>query len=113
MLTQSSDPLDGLENLVGFWLELRSKAGKPLYRQIMRDPFRPAVEVFDQPDQEGLTIAMAPLKEVSGHLVLLVPDEPEADHVALVRSEPDPQTNKLQVTDVARLSVQNGQGGQP
>ena len=105
MLAQASDPLDSFENLVGFWLELRSASGKVLYRQIMRDPFRPDVEIFSLPNQQGETFAMTPLKEVTGHLVLLVPDEPEADHVALVRSAPDPKTQKLNVSDVARISV--------
>jgi hypothetical protein len=113
MLAQTSDPLDGFDNLIGFWLELRSVSGKVLYRQIMRDPFQPDVEYFNLPDQRGDTFAMTPRKEVTGHLVLLVPDEPEADHVALVRSVPDPKTQKLNVSDVVRISVQINQEKQP
>lgn len=114
MLTQESDPLDGFENLTGFWLELRTKEGKVRYRQIMRDPFQPFQESYD-PSNKDAPIQMVARPEVAGHLVLLVPAIPEADQLALVRSTPDESGQKLNVVDVVNLSlpqegVQNGKG---
>jgi hypothetical protein len=104
MLTPSSDSLGSFERDVGFWLELRSAQGKPLYRQIMPDPFEPSVEVFGEPNEPN-PIYRAPIEKIAGHLVLLMPDEPEADYVALVRSRPDETGTKTRQVDVARIAL--------
>lgn len=111
MLAQASDPLDGFDNLVGFWMELRDQNGKPVYRQIMRDPFASHAEVYHiEKDQKTLRINMEDIedkKEVSRHLVLLVPGIDHADHIALIRSVVDPETKQLNKKEIVRISIVN------
>lgn len=104
MLSPESDPLKGFDKHVGFWLEMRSTKDEILYRQIMPDPFRPEVEVFAPPDQKQ-TAFLAPVDEVSGHLVLLVPDAQDAREIVLVRAVAGPGENERKVHHVAKIPV--------
>lgn len=109
MLVPESDPLvDPTQprGEIGFWLELRDAAGKPLYRQIMRDPFSDHVEVFGDPknDREP-PMSMAPGGTPKGYLVLLVPDQPEGATVALVRSTYDAEKKELKIADVVQIPL--------
>jgi hypothetical protein len=103
MLSPASDDDINFDNVVGFWLELRDNKGKPLYRQVMQDPFRSDIEIFGDPKSEEETISRSPVKNVKGHLVVTVPALPTANSIAFVRASPDEQTNKLAVKDVAEL----------
>lgn len=105
ILTPASDSLDGFNNLIGFWLELRSNLDKRLYRLIMRDPFQAEVEVFNLNKDQTISGNMMPRDKISGHLVLLVPDHPDAYYVALVRSKINLKSKKLDVKDVIRIPI--------
>jgi hypothetical protein len=107
MMAYASDPISDFDDLVGFSLELRTEYNKVLYRQIMRDPFQSTIEVFNPPGSNE-TIYMVPRSEIAGHFVLLVPDLPDAHHVALVRSGPDRAGQKLEKIDVAYIPVLKG-----
>jgi hypothetical protein len=105
MVTQASDALEDFDQKIGFWLELRGSQGELLYRQVLNDPFRSDVEVFQEPDEEGGAIVRAPIEKASGYLILVVPDLAQADHISLVRTEPEVDAQQLRVVEIASIPV--------
>lgn len=107
MLTGASDPADTFKNRIGCWVEVRDVQGAPLFRQVMRDPIRPHVEVFAAPGGDKAERSIAMLPRPAGHeqLVLLAPELPDADHIALVRAAPTPDGGGISVVDVARFPM--------
>jgi hypothetical protein len=81
-----TDALERYEGQQGSWAEVRDADDTTLYRQILHDPIRRDAEVFsDGPEQ---SIARVPVERPTGVFFVLVPDFPEADHVALMNSPP-------------------------
>ena len=113
MVTQASDALEDIDQKIGFWLELHGSQGELLYRQILNDPFRADMEVFQDPNEEGGAIVRAPIERASGYFVLVVPDLPQADHLSLVRAEPEVDGKELRIVEIASFSVADigGQDG--
>lgn len=105
ILALATEPLKDFNKLVGFWMELRTSLDKPIYRRIMRDPFRPEAEVFNLNEDKTVSGSMIHRNKIAGHLVLLVPDNPDASYVALVRSKVDIESKKLYAQDVIRIPI--------
>jgi len=111
MVTQASDALENFDQKIGFWLELRGSQGELLYLQMLNDPFQSEVEVFQELDEEGGAIVKAPIDRASGYLILVVPDLPQADHIRLVRAEPEADGKQLRIVEIANIPVTD-RGGQ-
>ncbi len=77
-----SDPIQGFEGQSGFWFELRDAQSNVLYRRVASNPIQQEVEAFE-PDG---TATRHVIEKPSGVFTVLVPDVPEADHVAVVSS---------------------------
>lgn len=77
-----SDQLKGFEGQSGFWFELRDANGQALYRRVMQSPIQQEVEAFE-PDGSATRHV---IEKPQGVFSVLVPDVPEADHVAIVSS---------------------------
>lgn len=60
----------------GYWIELRSAAGKLLYHRALSSPLRRDVEVFS--DDARQSIARIPVSAHEGRFEVLVPDLPDA-----------------------------------
>jgi len=78
MLSAASDDDISFDDVVGFWLELRDADGKPVYRQVMVDPFRSDIEIFGDPKLGEETISRSPIENIEGHLEVIVPALPMA-----------------------------------
>jgi hypothetical protein len=114
MVTQASDPFQDFDQKIGSWLELRGSQGELLYRQILHDPFRSDMEVFQEPNEEGGAIIRAPIEKASGYLVLVVPDIPQADRISLVRAAPEADGKQLRHVEIASFPVtENGGQDEP
>jgi hypothetical protein len=87
MAVPPSDALRGFEEESGFWIELRDAKNNVLYRRVHEDPIRSEVEAFEEDGSATRAIVDKP----SGVFTVLVPDIPEADHVAVVSSPRDPE----------------------
>jgi len=82
MVAPASDPVEGFENHMGFWTEVRDAQGAVLHRQILHDPVRRDAEVFSpNPDR---SIRRVPDEQPSGMFWVVVPLVPGADHVSLM-----------------------------
>jgi hypothetical protein len=85
-------PSDAIEEPVGnrrgFWAEVRAVEGATLYRKAMPPvpPIRHDREVFS--DEPGDSLSRIPVERPAGIFTVLVPDSPEADHLALVSGRP-------------------------
>lgn len=70
---------------LGFFAELRDAGDAAVYRRVI-PPIPRDVEVFDEtPDR---TVSRVPVERPSGVFAVLVPDEPAAEHLALVDTSP-------------------------
>jgi hypothetical protein len=81
MVSPSSGPLGDFDRL-GSWVEVRDAEGVALHRQVLPDPLRASAEVFG-PDPDE-TLHRVERARRTGAFTVVVPDLPEADHVALV-----------------------------
>lgn len=73
-----STPLADLSDRSGFWCELRDAYGRPVHRQVLRDPRHPTDEVPGR-------LHHVPRLEPAGVFTVLVPAEPAAATVALIQ----------------------------
>jgi hypothetical protein len=82
-------PSDSVEEPVsdrrGLWAEVRAVEGATLYRKAM-PPMRHDREVFS--DEPGNSLSRIPVERPAGIFTVLVPDSPEADHLALLSGRP-------------------------
>ena len=83
------EPEPVAEGATGFWVELRDKAGRTLYRHPFEQPVRLEAEVFPE-DQEDLPQHVARTSP-RGAFVIVVPDLAEAERAALWSSPPHPE----------------------
>jgi len=74
-----SAPLVDLAGRSGFWCELRDGRGRPVHRQVLRDPRHPTDEV----PAGGLR--HVPNAEPAGVFTVLVPPAPDGGTVALIQ----------------------------
>jgi hypothetical protein len=88
MAVLPSRPADFGADRSGFWFELRSVGGQPLYRMAIKDPFSDIVEVRGDDPDGPLTNVPAPRQDRTFSIV--VPDAPDGASVAFMSSRPDP-----------------------
>ena len=84
MKVPPADPLTWDERSSGFWVLLRDGGGKSLYRRVSSDPIRTSVEVPSDDPKRPFT--RHDVASPEGVFVLLVPDLPQAQSVALFGS---------------------------
>lgn len=89
-----------LERVSGAWVEIRDRAGRCLWRQILHDPFNTVIE-----GAGGGRFTNAYRDKPSGSLVLLVPDLPEGTSVALVSSPLERQRRHQPARDLAEFEL--------
>lgn len=77
MTPPPSDPVDGYQGQVGFWLELRDQTGKTTYRQILHDPMPSYREVPGSPSTHTA------ISERSGIFQAVVPVAPRGSVIVL------------------------------
>jgi hypothetical protein len=77
------------EGAAGFWVELRDRSGRALYRQTLDQPIRLEAEVF--PEDHGELPHHVSRTSPRGAFVIVVPDLPEAERAALWSSPPRPE----------------------
>jgi hypothetical protein len=82
MMTPSSGPLSDFSDRLGTWVEVRDAEGAALHRQVLPDPVRTSAEVFSPDPDESLRRVERTRR--TGAFTVVVPDLPQADHVALV-----------------------------
>ena len=82
MMTPPSDPLSPAEGAPGLWAEVRDTEGRTLHRRDLPDVLGPGVEVFE-PDP-ARSASRADVERPPGAFAVLVPEIPEADHLALL-----------------------------
>jgi hypothetical protein len=108
--TPPSDPVEGVESEVGFWLELRDSGDRRLYRRVMQNPISADAEVFsDDPER---SIARIEVEKPVGAFTALVPDLPDATQVALVGSAPGEPAERAVTTEIARFDLRPTSGGE-
>ena len=90
-LTPASDPTRA-ETAPGLWAEVRDTEGRTLHRRGLPDVLGPGVEVF-APDP-ARSASRAAVERPPGAFAVLVPELPEADHLALVAA-PHPSGTEL------------------
>jgi hypothetical protein len=93
MKVPPSDPVTGLEERAGFWVDLKDEQDQTLYRRVMHDPIRRDVEVFSQGTQRN--IHRAPVAEPKGVFTVVLPEIEAAQAVALIGSPPRPPGREL------------------
>jgi hypothetical protein len=82
MVPPPSGPLGEFTERLGTWVEVRDGKDTALHRQILSDPVRTSAEVFSPDPEENLSRVERTRR--TGAFTVVVPDLPEADHVALV-----------------------------
>lgn len=107
MTTPPSDPIQGFAGQSGFWYELRDAGDNVLYRRIAESPITQEVEAFE-PDGSATRHV---IEQPKGVFTVLVPDIPEADHVAIVSSPVAArQTIDRPAETLTRLALREPQG---
>jgi hypothetical protein len=66
--------------------EVRAADDRVLHRAPVRDPLEPHREVFSQ--EPGRSISRVPAAQPAGAFTVIVPDTPDADHLALLAAGP-------------------------
>ena len=98
----------GFSHDSGFWLEVRSGRMDVLHREILHDPIDLHPEVFAE---DGKTISRSSEPRKKGAFAVLVPELPDGDHLAFVRSDPASRSllqrlfNRPAAREVARFSL--------
>jgi hypothetical protein len=103
-------PTDRLDTAGGgFFAELRDSGGALLYRRVI-PPIPRDVEVFDEtPDR---TMSRVPVEHPTGVFTVLVPQEPDADHLALLDTTgPSAGLEAAGAREVVRVPLREPEGG--
>jgi hypothetical protein len=104
-----ADPLQWDERSSGFWVVLRDGGGQPLYRRITSDPVATSVE-FPSDDPKR-PLARRDVASPEGVFVVLVPDLPQAQTVALFSSGGggDHRRTAVAAREIASFHLKRGQ----
>jgi hypothetical protein len=78
MVVPPSDPIPTADKS-GFWVEIRDKRDRSLYRRVLGDVLQDTIEVFSNDPNE--TVARRPRPPGQTEFVVVVPDTPEASSV--------------------------------
>ena len=103
MISSPSDPLKVSDKRNGFWYELRDKKNRVLYRRIVQNPVKFAVEV--RSDKKDTPLVWEEVKDPAGLFVLLAPELPEAESIVLVSSPFEPTRANEEAVEITRFPV--------
>ncbi len=104
MISPPSDifPVSGKRS--GFWYELRDKENRVLYRRIIQNPVKYAVEV--RSDEKETLLVWEKVKDPTGQFVLLAPELSEIESIVLVSSPFEPDRANEEAVEITRFPVQ-------
>ena len=98
---------EGKSARAGFWVELQSAAGEPLYRHVMNNPVRFHAEVSD--GKGGFT--NRPVAQPRGVFFVIVPEMTGAEQVVIFSSPLGPEAKPAPAEPIARFPLrQKGPG---
>lgn len=103
MISPPSDPLKVSDRRSGFWYELRDKENRMLYRRIIQNPVKYAVEV--RSDKKDTPLVWEEVKDPAGLFVLLAPELQEAVSIVLVSSPFEPARANEEAIEITRFPV--------
>lgn len=103
MVTPPSDPIRVQEGQAGFWYELRDAEGRTLYRRVIQNPIKFAVEV--RSDDPKRPLMWQKVSEPRGSFVLLMPDLKQAYTLVLFGSPPEPEAAAEPAKEIARFNL--------
>jgi hypothetical protein len=114
MVAPASDPIpkEGQEReaRAGFWVDLLDSEGRVLYRQVLgENPIAFAVSVYT--GDEARPFEMQKLAEPRGEFIILVPDLPAAETVALHGSPPEEEGFTAAAEEIARFALKDSSEG--
>jgi len=78
---------DNMKNYSGSWAEIRDLSGKSLYKRIIHESFEGNIEV--QTGRTDEPFAWQKTSDIERLAIVLLPELPDADHVAIFRRSPD------------------------
>ena len=106
MIPPPSDALEYSERETGFWFVVKDKEKRVLYRRIIQNPIKYAVEVrSDDPDRP---LAWETVKEPQGVFVLMLPAFDEAATVSLFSSPFTLEDSMRPAKEFASISLKRG-----
>jgi hypothetical protein len=100
-ISPPSDDITEVDGRNGSWIELRNSDGKILYRRILHVFFDDSVEIMTGRSGEALSWLEA--IGIKKSIVIMVPEMPEADHMAIMSGDPAGKDEKA--VEIARFSV--------
>lgn len=103
MIAPPSDALTVSSKRSGFWYELRDKENRILYRRIIQNPVKYAVEV--RSDKKDTPLVWEEVKDPAGQFVLLAPELQEAVSIVLVSSPFEPARANEEAVEITRFPV--------
>jgi hypothetical protein len=106
MMLPPSDPLSYPREQSGFWFEVKDVNGRTLYRRIMQNPIKYAVEIrTDDPERP---LMWHEVSEPKGVFVLLVPELDNAHTIVLYSSPLEPEGIGKPATEINRFGLKQG-----
>lgn len=109
MVSPPSDPIRPQKGETGFWYEVRDGEDRTLYRRVIQNPIKFAVEVrSDDPERP---LAWQEVSEPRGEFILLVPDLDRAHMLVLFSSPLEPGVAPRPAKEIARFDLVQGPEG--
>jgi hypothetical protein len=104
VLAPPTDRLDGYDDHLGVWVEVRTADGLALHRRVLSGELGDTVEVFEP----GRSSRREPARGRRGSFAVLVPDLADADHLSFL-SAAGSAARVEGATELARFPL--GRGG--
>ncbi len=106
----SSDPLldpqkDAPQS--GFWIELRDREDRAVYRKIMHNPIELSVETISEDSER--TFTRQPISEPRGTFFSVIPNLEEAESVVILSSPLDIEARPEAAREITRFVLKNQQ----
>ncbi|MCS7480645.1 hypothetical protein ACFFQW_20655 [Umezawaea endophytica] len=106
-LVPPTDQLDGYDDHLGVWVEVRDADGRPLHRRVLTGPLEETVEVLA--DDSGPSLRRTRVTGRRGGFAVLVPGFAEADHLSFL-SGVGSTARAEGATELARFPLGGGGG---
>jgi hypothetical protein len=100
-ISPPSDVINETSRTGGSWVELRNADDKILYCRILHEFFDDSVEIMT--GRPGEPLSWQEAKGIKKNISVMVPEMPEADHIAIMSKDPDAKDEKA--VEIARFSV--------
>jgi len=106
MIPLPSDPLEYSDKEAGFWFVVKDKKKQTLYRRIIQNPIKYAVEVrSDDPDRP---LSWASVEKPEGEFILMLPAFEDAENVLLFSSPLTMKDAMRPAREFASISLKGG-----